>query len=240
MWTKAILTVSMVAMATGSLLAQQPRGEGPKKARGPGAARAQERWQKWSFKSAPTAKDDAEKKILEVLVSMQGRKGMMSVPMDDGRFLRMLAESTQAKHVVEIGTSQGYSAIWFCLALIRTDGKLTTYEIDPGRAKLAASNFEKAGITDRVTLVLGDAHEKVQDLAGPIDILFLDADKKGYIDYLQKLLPKVRPGGLIVAHNIDPRMADPRFVEAITTSKELDTLLVNLRASGISVSMKKR
>ena len=91
-----------------------------------------------------------------------------------------------------------------------------------------------------MTLVLGDAHEKVKDLAGPIDILFLDADKKGYIDYLQKLLPKVRAGGLIVAHNIDPRMADPRYVKAITTSTELDTLLVNLRASGISVSMKKR
>ncbi|MDP6115218.1 MAG: O-methyltransferase [Planctomycetota bacterium] len=224
MWKKAILTVFITSLASGNLLAQQ----------------GQMRWQKWSFKSKPTAKDDAEKRILDVLAGMQGRKGMMSVPMDDGRLLRILAESMQAKHVVEIGTSQGYSAIWFCLALIRTGGKLTTYEIDSKRAKLAESNFEKAGVADIVTLVLGDAHEKVKDLAGPIDILFLDADKKGYIDYLQKLLPKVRAGGLIVAHNIDPRMADPRYVKAITTSTELDTLLVNLRASGISVSMKKR
>jgi len=239
MWKKAILAVFIAALASGNLLAQQPRRERSKGGRGRGSSRTQARWQKWSFKSKPTAKDDAEKRILDVLAGMAGRKGMASVPMDDGRFLRILAESTGAKHVVEIGTSQGYSAIWFCLALRRTGGKLTTYEISPDRAKLAESNFQKAGVADIVTLVLGDAHEKVQGQGGPIDILFLDADKKGYIDYLQKLLPKVRPGGLVVAHNIDPRMADPRYVEAITTSKELETLLVNLRASGISVSMKK-
>ena len=119
----------------------------------------------------------------------------------------------------------GYDALQLGLAESRPAKRVT---------KPRQGHFKKAGVADIVTLVLGNAHEKVKDQAGPIDILFLDADKKGYIDYLEKLLPKVRPGGLVVAHNIDPRMADPRYVKAITTSKELDTLLVNLRASGIS------
>lgn len=193
------------------------------------------------FVSEPIAKDDNEAKILDVLQDMnrQGRQ-MQSVPMDDGRLLRLLAESMNAQHVVEIGTSQGFSAIWFGMALQKTGGKLTTYEIDPERAAIAKDNFAKAGVEDVVTLVLGDAHEEVTKFEGQIDILFLDADKQGYIDYLEKLLPKVRPGGLVVAHNITPRMADPKFVEAITSDPNLDSLLVTLQAGGISVSVKKR
>jgi predicted O-methyltransferase YrrM len=193
------------------------------------------------FVSEPMAKDATEERILGVLSDMAESRGrMQSVPMDDGRFLRLLAESTEAEQVVEIGTSQGVSAIWFCLGLLRTGGKLTTYEIDPERAKIAQENFEKAGVSDIVTLVLGDAHEKVVDFEGEIDILFLDADKRGYIDYLEKLLPKIRPGGLIVAHNITAPMADPRYVGAITENPDLESLLVHLEAGGISVTMKKR
>lgn len=207
----------------------------PAQGRGPGRD-----GQRWSFKSKPVARDAAEERALEVLAAMAGKRGMMSVPMDDGRFLRILAESMNARHVVEVGTSQGYSAIWLCLALKKTGGRLTTYEIDKDRAALARENLKRAGVEDTVTLVLGNAHEKLGSVAGPIDMVFLDADKSGYLDYLNQLLPKLRPGGLVVAHNINPRQADPRYVEAITTSGDLETLLVNLQSSGISVSMKKR
>ncbi len=193
------------------------------------------------FVSKPLPKDDTEKKILEVLSDMdKSRDKLQSVPMDDGRLLRLLAESMNAQQVVEIGTSQGISSIWFCLGLIKTGGKLTTYEIDSERVKIAKNNFERAGVEELVTVVEGDAHEEVTKFDGAIDILFLDADKKGYIDYLNKLLPKVRPGGLVVAHNIDIQLADPRYVEAITKNPELESLLVRLQASTISVSLKKR
>jgi predicted O-methyltransferase YrrM len=193
------------------------------------------------FVSGAMAKDATEERILGVLADMAEERGrMQSVPMDDGRFLRLLAESTDAQQVVEIGTSQGLSAVWFCLGLLRTGGKITTYEIDPERAKIARENFERAGVSDIVTLVLGDAHEKVREFEGEIDILFLDADKRGYVDYLEKLLPKIRPGGLVVAHNITPRMADPRYVAAITENPHLESLLVRLEGGGISVTMKKR
>ncbi|MCS7089253.1 MAG: O-methyltransferase [Verrucomicrobiota bacterium] len=217
------------ALCIGSALMAQPGG-------GPG-----EGWRE-PFEARTIPKDDTEKRILSVIeeVGKTQRRGTMIVPEQDGRILRLLAESIGAKHVVELGTSVGYSGLWFCLALERTDGRLTTFEIDEGRATRARENFKRAGVAERVTIVLGDAHETVRQVKDPIDLVFLDADKEGYLDYLRKLLPFVRPGGLIVAHNITPGMADPKYIQAITTDPNLETIFLNLHASGISVSMKKR
>jgi len=184
-----------------------------------------------------------EQRILNVLEQMcRGQhSGMLSVPPEDGRVLRLLTEAIGAKHVVEIGTSNGYAAIWFCLALRTTGGKLTTYEIDAHRASLARENFKRAGVDNLVTLVEGDAHRTVMRLKEPIDIVFIDADKDGYLDYLNKLLPLVRPGGLILAHNttdVGAQMQD--YFKAITTSAELETIFLHKRASGIGVTLKKR
>lgn len=184
----------------------------------------------------PTAVNDEEKKILSVLDDMDRnqRGGNMNVPLEDGRILRLLTESIGAKHVVEIGTSTGYSGIWFCLALRTTGGKLTTHDVDEGRATLARQNFKRAGVNNIVTLVMGDAHETVKKIKEPIDVLFIDADKEGYLDYLQKLLPLVRPGGLILSHNIESTGQD--YIDAITKAPNLETI----QAQGVTVTLKKR
>jgi caffeoyl-CoA O-methyltransferase len=235
-------------VAAGLLLAQDGsggpgrRGGPPGGMRGPGGGRfGPQGAGGLSMSKPPTARNEAEKKILAVLAELNrsGGRGMMNVPEEDGRLLRLLAETTGAKRIVEIGTSNGYSGIWQCLALKATGGKLTTFEIDATRAALARENFKKAGVDDIVTLVEGDAHEKVTQMEGPIDMCFIDADKEGYTDYLTKLLPKVRPGGLIVAHNINPSMADPKYMEAITTNPDLETVFYT-QAGGVSVTMKKR
>jgi caffeoyl-CoA O-methyltransferase len=196
-----------------------------------------------SIESSPIAGDDQERQILDVLEDLaenQGR-GKRNVSPEDGRLLRLLTEVADAKHVVEIGTSNGYSGIWFCLALRTTGGRLTTHEIDAGRAALARENFKRAGVDPMVTLVEGDAHEEVTKLQGPIDILFLDADKAGYIDYLEKLLPLVRPGGLVLAHNMQPNMADPDYLTAITSNPALETIFLHKSLwGGVGVTLKKR
>jgi caffeoyl-CoA O-methyltransferase len=181
-------------------------------------------------------KDDNEKKILSVLEDILRSQRYRNVPPQDGRYLRIMAESINAKNVVEVGTSTGYSGIWLGMALQKTSGKLTTFEIDAQRAATARANFKRAGMADIITLVEGDAHEQVKKLKDPIDIIFLDADKEGYIDYLNKLLPLVRPGGLVIAHNITPGMTDPKYMEAITTNPGLETIV----RSGVSVTLKKR
>jgi predicted O-methyltransferase YrrM len=185
----------------------------------------------------PIPANEQEKKILSILEDMNLNQsgGMMNVPPTDGRLLRLFTEATGAKSVVEIGTSNGYSGIWFCLALRTTGGKLTTHEIDAERAKSARKNFERAGVSNLVTLVEGDAHETVKNLKEPIDILFLDADKEGYIDYFNKLLPLVRPGGLILSHNVDSTGQD--FISAITTNPNLETVF---QVHGLCVTLKKR
>jgi len=193
--------------------------------------------------SKPLPKDEAEKRILAVLedLNKNQRRGMMNVPPEDGRVLRLLTEVAGAKHVVEIGTSNGYSGIWFCLALRTTGGKLTTFEIDEPRAALARENFKRAGVEKMVTIVMGDAHKTVTKLKEPIDVLFIDADKAGYGDYLKKLLPLVRPGGLILAHNacaLAQQMKD--YLDAVTTDPKLDTIFLHKHATGIAVTLKKR
>jgi len=193
--------------------------------------------------SPPLPKTETEKRILAVLEDLDRnqRKGMMNVPVEDARLLRLLTEAVGAKHVVEIGTSNGYSGIWLCLALRTTGGKLTTYEIDARRASLARENFKRAGVDRIVTLIEGDAHTEVTKLKEPIDVLFLDADKQGYIDYLNKLLPLVRPGGLILAHNVASHGQSMReYIKAVTTDPELETIFVHMDASGVSVTLKKR
>ena len=181
-----------------------------------------------------------EKRVLAVLEDVYRNHRYLSVPEEDGRLLRILTESIGAKHVVELGTSTGYSGLWILLALMRTGGRLTTYEIDRGRHELARSNYERAGLLTQATLILGDAHAEITKLKDPIDLVFIDADKEGYPDYLQKLAPLVRPGGLIVAHNMASPPPDPRYVEAVTINPAYDTVFLNMHAAGVGVTLKKR
>jgi len=201
-------------------------------------ARAQAR--RRASEGAPLAASAEEKRVLEVLTDVYRNHRYLSVPEEDGRLLRLLAESSGARHAVEVGTSTGYSGLWLLLGLMRGGGHLTTFEIDRGRYDMARSNFERAGFAKQATLVLGDAHAEVRKLKGPLDLVFLDADKEGYLDYLRALLPLVRPGGLVVAHNMASPPPDPAYVKAITTDPALETVFLNMHAAGVGVTLKKR
>ena len=222
-----VILAAFLLLAVVESLTAQPPGRGPGGRRGGGFSATQQK---------PLGADEQEKKILSILEDMDRNqsRGMMNVPQEDGRILRLLTEAAGAKHVVEIGTSNGYSGICFCLALRTTGGKLTTHDIDEGRASLARENFKRAGVDNMVTLVMGDAHETVTRIKEPIDVLFIDADKEGYLDYLTKLLPLVRPGGLILSHNIG--MIGQDYIDAITKNPNLETI----QAQGVTVTLKKR
>ena len=185
----------------------------------------------------PLAKTEAEGKILSVIDHIaKVHETYLSVPPQDGEALRLLAEAVNARNIVEIGTSTGYSGLWFSLALEATGGHLTTLEIDHGRALMARGHFQAAGVGELVTIVEGDAHEQVTKLKGPIDVAFIDADKSGYVDYLHKILPLVRPGGLILAHNVN---MVPDYVKAVTTNPDLATIFY-MQGAGLAVTLRKR
>ena len=239
-WTVFLAGIVVVSVVACAVFAQGPgpRGKGPKG--GPGGRGPMGAGQAASLQTPPRPKDDAEKKILDAMAEIEQKQGrMLNVPAADGRLLRLLAESIGAKSVVEFGTSNGISGLWFSLALRKTGGKLTTHEIDPDTAALARKNFASAGVADLITVVEGNAHETASKLAGPIDLVFIDADKEGYSDYLKKTLPLVRPGGLILAHNVSPRMPDQAFLKTITTDPGLETVFY-MDGGGLSVTLKKR
>ena len=185
----------------------------------------------------PMARNDGEKRIIAVLDRMvRSRETYLSVPVSDGKLIRLLTEAAGAKAALEVGTSTGYSGLWFCLGLRNTGGHLTTLELDKNRAAQARKNFEEAGCQDTVTIIEGNAHDNVKRVPGPLDVVFIDADKEGYVDYLEKLLPLVRPGGLILAHNVD--MARD-YVAAVQRNPDLETVFYS-DGNGMSVTLKKR
>jgi predicted O-methyltransferase YrrM len=187
-------------------------------------------------------RSDWEKKVLSVIGDMDRdpSRRHKSVTPEDGKVLRALVESTGAQRVVEVGTSTGYSDLWIALGLRATGGSLTTYEINPSLASIAEKNLKLAGVSDLVTVVVGDAHVLVKEYEGPIDVLFIDADKQGYVDYFKKLLPQVRPGGLILAHNPANLRNAPGYIEAVTENPELDTSFLLMGKKGIALTLKKR
>jgi caffeoyl-CoA O-methyltransferase len=227
---KGVILVVLSVVGVGMLVFATVSAQPPRRGRGDAGAKS----------VPPIPKTDEEKTILNLLDELSRGPGFLKVSPDDGRLLRMLTEATNAKRVVEIGTYSGYSGLWFCLALRKTGGVLVTHELEESHAAMARETFKKAGVADLVTIVVGDAHETVLKLKDPIDVLFIDADKPGYPDYLKKLLPLVRPGGLILAHNMRSPAPDPKYIEAVTTNPDLDTSFLLMEGQGVGVTLKKR
>jgi predicted O-methyltransferase YrrM len=191
----------------------------------------------------PKPRDVAEEKIIAVMEDMYANqsRGMGNVLPEDGRLMRMLTETLGAKRVVELGTANGYSTMWFCLALRSTGGTITTHELDPERIALAKENFSRAGVTDLITLVEGDAHKTIQKLTGPIDVVLLDAEKEGFVDYLKKLLPLVRTGGLIIGHDSSGQAhMMHEYFQVLAEDRDLETVFVDASRWGMCITRKMR
>ena len=118
-----------------------------------------------------------------------------------GALLRVLAAAIGATRVLEIGTAIGYSGVWLAGAL-PPDGMLITMERDPDRARVARDNVARAGLADRVSVVVGDAERMLAKVSGPFDLIFQDGDKTLYLPLLDRLVALLRPGGLLVTDNV--------------------------------------
>lgn len=166
-----------------------------------------------------------------------------------GKFLELLLRATGAHRVLEIGTLGGYSTLWMARALPE-NGLIVTLELEKHHAEVARRNLENAGLARRVDLRLGPASETlaalVREHSAPFDFIFIDADKAGYLEYLQLSLQLSRPGTLIVADNvvrdgkvIEPDHADPniqgvrRFTELVASEPRLSaTVLQTVGSKG--------
>ena len=158
-----------------------------------------------------------------------------------GKFLEMISQLLRPTYILEIGTFLGYSAL--CLANgLKPDGELHTIEIDKETAWIALQNFKKSKTGNKIILHSGNALELIKKIQKPWDIVFIDADKTGYIDYYQALVPDLKPGSLILADNVlfhgqvlekvvkgKSAMAIQAFNEMVVADDRVEKMMITLR-----------
>jgi caffeoyl-CoA O-methyltransferase len=161
----------------------------------------------------------------------------------DGRLLYDLILKHGYKRALEIGTSTGHSGIWQAWALTKTGGSLVTVEIEEFRHLLAAKNFKASGLDAVVDARLGNARKLVEELPGPFDFIFIDADKNWTLNYFKTLLPKLARGGCFAVHNVSSLgyMKGIRdFLECVRGLDFIETTIDTSASGGMSLSFKKK
>jgi predicted O-methyltransferase YrrM len=193
-----------------------------------------------------------------VLTEIARAGAVADLPLVDaevGALLRVLAVSIGATRILEVGTAIGYSGIWLAGAL-PAGGMLLTMELDPERARVARANFERAGLADRVNVIVGDAQRMIAKVSGPFDLIFQDGHKPLYLPLLDRLVSLLRPGGLLVTDNvlwdgevvpgfvaepkknIEATRAIAEYNERLNSHPELMTSTIPLR-DGVAISVKR-
>jgi predicted O-methyltransferase YrrM len=193
--------------------------------------------------------------VLDAIARAGARQNLPLVDAEVGALLRVLATAVGAARILEIGTAIGYSSIWLAGAL-PAHGMLFTMEMNPDRAQEARANIERAGLADRVVVMIGDAQRLVAKVAGPFDLIFQDGDKRLYSPLLDRLVALLRPGGLLItdnvlwdgevvpgytsspARNADDARAIADYNERLNTHPLLTTATVPLR-DGVAISVKR-
>ena len=192
--------------------------------------------------------------VLDDIARGNATRGLPLVDAEVGALLRVLATSIDATRILEIGTAIGYSGIWLARAL-PAGGMLVTMELDEDRAREARDNFARAGVADRVSVVVGDVQLKIAKVSGPFDLIFQDGAKPLYTPLLDRLVALLRPGGLLVTDNVlwdgevvpgfqaapgkDPEdtRAIIEYNQRVAAHPHLLTSIVPLR-DGVSISVK--
>jgi caffeoyl-CoA O-methyltransferase len=165
-----------------------------------------------------------------------------------GMFLTLIARSTGARNVLEIGTFTGYSALRLAEGL-PDDGEVITCDIDPDTTEIARRHWAQSPHGRKIKLVLAPALDTIESFPGPFDLVFIDADKGNYINYWEACIPKVRSGGLILADNVlwSGRVLDPKeeddhalvaFNKHVVNDTRADVVMLTVR-DGITLACKR-
>jgi len=182
----------------------------------------------------PKFSSDAERHmwILNTLMPWmeQFRRRYHNIPRSDGEFLRWLVIATKRERALEIGTANGYSALWLGLGLEATGGQLTTVEIDPQRVREARANLKRAGMLEKVVTVLeGDALQVVPRLDGKFDFVFIDVGPQA-LPFFKVVEPKLADGAILAVHRPPLKGALQEYLEALRRRPEWILTIVQTEA----------
>lgn len=163
--------------------------------------------------------------VLKRLYDPTGLK--QNVSASDGQYLKILAESIRARRVLELGSGEGYSALHLGIALEKAGGHLWTIEIDPTRAQECRNNIKEAGLDSVVTCIEADALKAIPKIEGEFDLVFIDAYKPDFLEYFETIFPRVRDGGMIVAHNAFKRAGEMKsYLDTVMHHPQLDSVFL--------------
>jgi predicted O-methyltransferase YrrM len=163
---------------------------------------------------------------------------MLNITRDTGRLLWILVHAVRATRILEVGTSNAFSTIWLADAARSTGGRVTTLEVNGDKIALARSNLARAGLGDVVEIVEGPAAETLATLAGPFDLVFLDADRPSYLTYLELVVPRLRAGGLLVADNVTSHAGElVDYLARVKSHPQLFTVTVPI-GNGEEIALK--
>jgi caffeoyl-CoA O-methyltransferase len=194
--------------------------------------------------------DDVLRDLAEETHRDLARQSGMQISHDEGELLTMLVRLTGARRAVEVGTFTGYSSI--CIARgLPSDGHLLCCDVSEEYTSVARRYWERAGVADKIELRIAPAVETLRRLPSEpyLDFAFIDADKTGYASYVEEVLPRLRPGGLMVLDNmlwhgevLDPETDDGRAVAdlnaALVADDRVDVVLLPVR-DGVSLARKR-
>jgi caffeoyl-CoA O-methyltransferase len=199
-----------------------------------------------------TPPDDVQQAMIDETRRVAGRRSAMQVSAEQGAFLTFLTRLVGARHVVEVGTFTGYSALCFARGLA-PGGRVHCFDIEERWVAVGRPFWERAGVADRIDVTIGPAAETLRDLPAdpPVDLAFIDADKTGYATYYEELLSRLRPGGLILVDNVlwsgqvvDPSKDDPdtqairAFNDFVAADERVDRVMLAL-ADGLTLARKR-
>lgn len=167
-------------------------------------------------------------------------KKMLNLEADAALFISILARNGRCQRMLEIGTSNGYSTIWWAWVATQTGGHVTSIELSPEKQAMANANLKRAGLSDKVKLLLGDATDIVKSLDGTFDFVFFDADRLSAPEQLKLLLPKIEPSALVLADNV---LSHPEqiagYLDAINALDDFDHMVINV-GKGVSLAYKRK
>ena len=167
--------------------------------------------------------------------------GQLAISEADGQFLRVLVGTRGTRRALEIGGASGYSGIWIGHGLRETGGRLVSIEYDPVRAREAADNIARAGLSDIVTVISGDAFVEIPKLTGTFDMIFLDAWKQDYKRFFELTFPRLDKGGVFLAHNVVNKQEDMGdFLDTIWTHPGAWSSIIAPSGEGMSLTYKVR
>jgi len=174
---------------------------------------------------------------------------MFAITKETGEFFNILLRGMKAKRILEVGTSVGFSTLWFADAILENQGKIVTIEKESSKITRARANFEEAGVSSQIQILQGEALQILKNISGSnkseqlehFDFAFLDADKELNIEYFDLILPMIKVGGILAVDNIlYPEKFRPlmkKFIEHIKTKPNVQTVTLDL-GNGEQITIK--